>query len=84
MGLSIDPCARLGAESVGGPFGWDGMTLGLGVSRKAVVGIPCSSRNNMVAIGSTVKERALTPRVRFGAYPESARRRPEKVGFPTN
>jgi hypothetical protein len=38
----------------------------------------------MVAIGSTVKERALTLRVRFGAYPESARRRPEKVGFPTN
>ena len=36
----------------------------------------------MVAIGSTVKERALTLRVRFGAYPESARRRPEKVGFP--
>jgi hypothetical protein len=26
----------------------------------------------------------LTLRVRFGAYPESARRRPEKVGFPTN
>ena len=38
----------------------------------------------MVAIGSTVKERALTLPVRFGAYPESARRRPEKVGFPTN
>ena len=44
--------------------------------------IPCTGRNNMVAIGSTVKDRALTLRVRFGAYPESARRRPEKVGFP--
>jgi hypothetical protein len=48
------------------------------------VDIPCTGRNNMVAIGSTVKDRALTLRVRFGAYPESARRRPEKVGFPTN
>jgi hypothetical protein len=42
------------------------------------VDIPCTGRNNMVAIGSTVKERALTLRVRFGAYPESAQRRPEK------
>jgi hypothetical protein len=40
--------------------------------------------DNMVAIGSTVKERALTLRVRFGAYPESARYRAEKVGFLTN
>src|ERR1700722_4368155 len=32
MGLSSDLCARLGAKSVGGPFGWDGMTLGLGTS----------------------------------------------------
>ena len=38
----------------------------------------------MVAIGSTVKEWALTLRVRFGAYPENAQRRPEKVGFSTN
>jgi hypothetical protein len=43
-----------------------------------------TGRNNRVAIGSTAKERALTLRVRFGAYPESAQRRPEKVGFPTN
>jgi hypothetical protein len=40
--------------------------------------------DNMVAIGSTVKDRALGLRVRFGASPESARRRAEKVGFPTN
>ena len=46
--------------------------------------IPCTGRNNMVAIGSTIKERAPTLRVRFGAYRESARRRREKVGFPTN
>jgi hypothetical protein len=38
----------------------------------------------MAAIGSTIKDRLLTPRVRFGAYLESARRRREKVGFPTN
>jgi hypothetical protein len=48
------------------------------------VDIPCTGRNNMVATGSTVKERALTLQVRFGAYRESPRRRPEKVGFPTN
>ena len=36
MGLSLDPCARLGAESVGGPFGGDGMILGLGLSAGAV------------------------------------------------
>ena len=30
--------------------------------------IPCTGRNNMVAIGSTVKERALTLRARFGVY----------------
>jgi hypothetical protein len=35
------------------------------------VDIPCADRNNMVAIGSTVKQRALTLRARFGAYPES-------------
>jgi hypothetical protein len=61
------------------------MTLGLGTSENGrFLDIPCTGRNNRVAIGSTVKERALTLRVRFGAYPESARRRPEKVGFPTN
>jgi len=48
------------------------------------MGISCTGRNGMVAIGSTVKERALTLRVRFGPYPESARRRHEKVDLPTN
>ena len=26
MGLSIESCAQLGAESVGRPFGWEGIT----------------------------------------------------------
>ena len=38
MGLSIDLCARLGAESVGGPFAGDGMTLGWECRKWAVSG----------------------------------------------
>jgi hypothetical protein len=45
------------------------MTLGLGTSENGrFLDIPCTGRNNMAAIGSTVKERALTLRVRFGVY----------------
>ena len=51
------------------------------------MGIPCTGRNNMVAIGSTIKERApsclesdLAPTVtRVRAHVDR-----EKVGFPTN
>jgi hypothetical protein len=61
------------------------MTLGLGTSEIGrFLDIPCTGRTTWLPIGSTVKERELTLWVRFSAYPESARRRPEKVGFPTN
>ena len=78
MGLSIDFCARLGAKSVGGPFGWDGLTLWPGMSRKAV------RRHSLH--GPEQHGCDWINRQRAGAYAagqiwrlaESARRRPEK------
>jgi hypothetical protein len=58
---------------------WSGMPC-----EKRFVDIPCTGRNNMVAIGSTVKERALTLRVRFGTYLRVRGVAPKRWVSPTN
>ena len=55
------------------------------MSRKAVRGHSLHGPEHMVAIGSTVKERALALRVGYLAWnPGSARRRPAEGCFPIN